>query len=97
MPNIISVNKETTVSAPGVIDQNFHVGDLIAPNSPYYWPIWWAGYGTDTGEVYDPDTEQVFAPTFVVVGETNPDIARGGVWIQTFPNGDWTMWIEDGT
>ena len=32
----------------------------------------------------------------LIVGDEQPTLAQPGLWIQTFDNGDWTLWIEDG-
>lgn len=36
-------------------------------------------------------------PQNLYVQPTEPDLAASGLWVQTFDNGDWTLWIEDGT
>lgn len=35
-------------------------------------------------------------PQNLFVQNTEPDMPAGGMWIQTFDNGDYTFWIEDG-
>lgn len=35
-------------------------------------------------------------PQNLFVQEEQPDMPAGGMWIQTFDNGDYTFWIEDG-
>lgn len=37
-----------------------------------------------------------YYPT-VLVSPTEPTFENQGLWIQTFDNGDVTLWIEDGT
>lgn len=36
-------------------------------------------------------------PSNLLVQETDPGLAQPGLWVQTFPNGDITFWIEDGS
>lgn len=36
-------------------------------------------------------------PQNLFVQEEEPDMIASGLWVQTFDNGDWTLWIEDGT
>lgn len=96
MPNTIVVNRQHTVTVPGLAPKQLNVGDELAPWSPFYFPTLWAGYADDSGNEDTSANEQGFRPTLVVISETDPELGSAGVWIQTFPNGDWTMWIEDG-
>lgn len=34
--------------------------------------------------------------TGVYVGPNDPGMTSAGLWVQTFSNGDYTIWIEDG-
>lgn len=36
------------------------------------------------------------SPQNLFVGDDQPNLATGGIWVQTFDDGDWTLWIEDG-
>lgn len=36
-------------------------------------------------------------PQNLFVQPEQPQMAASGLWVQTFDNGDWTLWIEDGT
>lgn len=96
MPNTIIVNRQHTVSVPGLAPKLLKVGDELAPWSPFYFPTLWAGWATDSGHEDTTNTERGFKPDLVVISEDDPDLGGEGVWIQQFPNGDWTMWIEDG-
>ena len=40
--------------------------------------------------------ESGFSAQNVFVRKVQPTFAAPGMWIQTFDNGDWTLWIEDG-
>lgn len=95
--NTIIVNRACTASVPGLAPKAFVPGDKLAPWSPFYFPVLWAGWATDSGTEDTAGAEQGFRPDLVVISETDPELGAAGVWIQTFPNGDWTMWIEDGT
>jgi len=33
----------------------------------------------------------------VIVAAANPHLSEPGMWVQTLPNGDVSLWIEDGT
>jgi len=35
-------------------------------------------------------------PQNLFIQEEKPDMPAGGMWVQTFDNGDWTIWIEAG-
>lgn len=48
-------------------------------------------------EVVVPGPQGPPGPAQFVVSETDPGLEEPGVWFQTFPNGDMTMWVEDGT
>jgi hypothetical protein len=93
--NTILVNKACTVSVAGLATRGFALGEEVAPSSPYYNPIKWAGLGNDSGHESTVDIDTVFRPNEVVVSETDPHLAPGGVWIQELNgnNKDWTMWI----
>ena len=96
--NVVVVTQTVTVAAAPYADHQFVAGDRVAPSSPYYWPLIWAGYVTDSGDQYATNLELAFQANHVVVSDVDPDLGSlNDVWIQTFPNGDWTMWIEDGT
>lgn len=91
--NTLIVNTECTASAPGMADQAFHVGDEIAPWSPFYWNLKWSGYAVDSGHEDASEVKKVFRPTVVVISDTDPELADG-IWIEERGSGKWTMWFE---
>lgn len=41
--------------------------------------------------------ESLKGPSNLRVGPANPNLTEPGLWVQTFPNGDLSLWVEDGT
>jgi len=93
--NTIIVNKICNASAPGVVTRQFTPGEKVMPGEPYYFPLLWAGNADDSG-TYEIVESEVQVPSLVVVSETNPDLGAEGLWIQPLPNGNFTLWYEDG-
>lgn len=93
--NTLIVTTEHTVTVPGVASKTLKVGEKVAPSSPFYWVVLWSGYGSDSGNQSVVDDERAYLPNLVVASEEDPQLGPGGVWIQLFPNGDYTMWIEE--
>jgi hypothetical protein len=52
------------------------------------------GLKGDPGEPGEPGAP---GPENLVVSETDPGLTEPGLWIQIFPNGDATFWVEDGS
>lgn len=40
--------------------------------------------------------ESGYSTQNLFVGPTQPAMAAPGMWVQTFDDGSWTIWIEDG-
>lgn len=94
--NTLIVTQTHSVTVAGLASKTLNAGERVAPSSPFYWSVLWSGYGTDSGSPDPTGDEEPFKPSMIIVGEEDPQLGPGGVWVQTFPNGDWTMWIEDG-
>lgn len=54
MPTALTVIRATTISHPTAGTASFAVNDSVLPTSPFYYPLLWGGFTSDTGVMVPP-------------------------------------------